>query len=331
MAKYIFEQGCGAMLKQLNWVARVMASRIDSLLLLTTYLQAKTLREMLATSLVGLRGCWIAALRYLFPLPSPTTRLDEDDNEKDRRNNAFLNAYRLTSLPKNHHGSLFFIVLLVQGLFLHLPAVVALPDPDSSSFSNSCSSSPSPTPTPTPTPTIHTITFYMPSPFSETIFGMLYAKTSIGTVSPTATDRCAGADYTMYVKERVVNVPSATTLPPDFEGSPSVTINPCTSTVTAHIGTLISNGDSWHFETSDNSPIDFYEDCELADPNAVIRLSSSSSSSDKIGLSCDIRGLALFDIPFWICRQALIKINSTLEHLFGLARQRGASENDMSL
>ncbi|THU92929.1 hypothetical protein K435DRAFT_800101 [Dendrothele bispora CBS 962.96] len=53
------------------------------------------------------------------------------------------------------------------------------------------------------------------------------------------------------------NVPSATTLPPDFEGSPSVTINPYTSTVT---GTLIFNGNSWHFETSDDSPVHFNED-----------------------------------------------------------------------
>ncbi|THU89190.1 hypothetical protein K435DRAFT_865539 [Dendrothele bispora CBS 962.96] len=112
-----------------------------------------------------------------------------------------------------------------------------------SSFSSSSSSSISPTPTPTPTPTVHTITFYMPRPFSETIFGMLYTRTIIATVSPIATDRSAGIDYTMYVEGRMVNVPSVTTLPPDFEGSPSVTVT----------GTLISNSDSWHFETSDNS------------------------------------------------------------------------------
>ncbi|THV04093.1 hypothetical protein K435DRAFT_791275 [Dendrothele bispora CBS 962.96] len=174
-----------------------------------------------------------------------------------------------------------------------------------------------------PSPTVHTITFDMPSPFSETIFGTLYTHISISTVLPIATDRSAGADY---VEERMVNVPSVTTLPPDFEGSLSATMSPYPSTVT---GTLISNGDSWHFETSENSPVYFYQ--ELTNSNAVIRL--SSSFSDKIGLSCDIHGLALFDIPFWICRQALIEINSTLEHSFtiGLARQRGASEVDMSL
>ncbi|THU87837.1 hypothetical protein K435DRAFT_782312 [Dendrothele bispora CBS 962.96] len=77
---------------------------------------------------------------------------------------------------------------------------------------------------------------------------MLYTHTSIGTVYTIATDRSAGTDYTMYV-----NVPSATTLPPDFEGSPSVTMSPYTVT-----GTLIFNGDSCHFETSDDSPVYFY-------------------------------------------------------------------------
>ncbi|THV04096.1 hypothetical protein K435DRAFT_851279 [Dendrothele bispora CBS 962.96] len=106
------------------------------------------------------------------------------------------------------------MVLLVQGLFLHAPAVLALPSPGSS-FSSSSSFSPSPNYT-NPTPTVHTITFHIPSPFSETIFGTLYTQT----------------DYTIYVEERVVNVPSATSLPSDFEGSPSVTIIPYTSTVT---------------------------------------------------------------------------------------------------
>ncbi|THU85919.1 hypothetical protein K435DRAFT_783102, partial [Dendrothele bispora CBS 962.96] len=81
---------------------------------------------------------------------------------------------------------------------------------------------------------------------------MLCTQTSIDTVYTiaTASDRSAGTDYTIYV-----NVPSATTLPPDFEGSPSVTISPYTSTVT---GTLIFNGDSCHFETSDDFPVYFY-------------------------------------------------------------------------
>ncbi|THU92931.1 hypothetical protein K435DRAFT_861991 [Dendrothele bispora CBS 962.96] len=50
---------------------------------------------------------------------------------------------------------------------------------------------------------------------------MLCTQTSIGTVYTIATDRSAGADCTMYVEERVVNVPSATTLAPEFEDSPS--------------------------------------------------------------------------------------------------------------
>ncbi|THU88120.1 hypothetical protein K435DRAFT_866584 [Dendrothele bispora CBS 962.96] len=203
----------------------------------------------------------------------------------------------------------FLMVLLVQGLFLHSPAVLSLPNPDSS-FSSSSSSSISPTPTPTPTPTVHTITFYMPSPFSETIFGMLYTGASIATVSPIETDRrSAGADYTMYVEERMVHVPFVTTLPPDFEGSPSATMNPYPSTVT---GTLISNGDSWHFKTSDNSFMRyFYEDCKLTDSNAVIQL---SPSSEKIGLSCDIHGFALSIFPFgFVDRRSIVYLNIHLQ------------------
>ncbi|THU78619.1 hypothetical protein K435DRAFT_973464, partial [Dendrothele bispora CBS 962.96] len=47
-----------------------------------------------------------------------------------------------------------------------------------------------------PTPTVPSITFYMPSPFSETIFGTLYTQAGIGTVLPIATDRPVEADYT---------------------------------------------------------------------------------------------------------------------------------------
>ncbi|THU92935.1 hypothetical protein K435DRAFT_967495 [Dendrothele bispora CBS 962.96] len=105
------------------------------------------------------------------------------------------------------------------------------------------------------------------------------AYSTLRPLLPIATDRSADADYTMQVEERVINIPSATTLPPDFEGSPSVAINPYTSTVT---GTLMSNGDSWLFETSDDSPVYFYEDCELTNSNAIIQL--SPSSSDKLGI-----------------------------------------------
>ncbi|THV04086.1 hypothetical protein K435DRAFT_791270 [Dendrothele bispora CBS 962.96] len=138
----------------------------------------------------------------------------------------------------------FFMVSHVQGLFFTLSS---RPRPPQLSFSSSSSSSLSPTPTPTPTPTVHTITFhtitfYMPGAFSETIFVMLYTQTSIGIVLPIAAGRSAGC-------------------------------------------TLISNGDSWHFETSDDPPLYFYEDCELTNSNALIQL--SPSSSDEIGLLCD--------------------------------------------
>ncbi|KAF5343326.1 hypothetical protein D9758_014195 [Tetrapyrgos nigripes] len=131
-----------------------------------------------------------------------------------------------------------------------------------------------------PTPTIHTITFYMPSPFSETIFGMQYTLTSIATASPIGRTRSDGVEYTTYIEERVLNVPSATTLPPVFQDDPSVTVSPYTSTIT---GTLVSNGDSWTFETSDNSFLNFTEDCELTDSNAAIQVGDDSTP----GLACD--------------------------------------------
>ncbi|KAK7450621.1 hypothetical protein VKT23_012931 [Stygiomarasmius scandens] len=159
--------------------------------------------------------------------------------------------------------------LLLQFLFSFTNAL-ALPDEPVSSLTLS------------PTPTVHTITFYVPSPFSETIFGMQYTLTSIATATPIATQRSDGVDYTMYVEERVINVPSGTTLAPDFEDDPSVTVSPYTSTIT---GTLISNGDAWSFETSDDAPIYFTDDCQLEDSNAAIQLSDSGNG--KMGLSCD--------------------------------------------
>ncbi|THU88136.1 hypothetical protein K435DRAFT_866599 [Dendrothele bispora CBS 962.96] len=182
------------------------------------------------------------------------------------------NTRRFTSSQKIVMVRSLFTVLLVQGLFLlHIPTVLALPNPDSS-FSSSSSSSPSPTPTPTPTPTVHTIAFYMPSPFPETIFSMLYTQTNIGTVSPISTDRSAGPDYTMYVEERVVNVPFRDKASTRSRGHSNI---------------------QWRllalWNTSDDSLIYFHKDCELTGSNDIIQL--SPSSSDEIGLSCDRREL----------------------------------------
>ncbi|THU92928.1 hypothetical protein K435DRAFT_800100 [Dendrothele bispora CBS 962.96] len=277
MAKNTFERGCGATLEQEKWVSlswlglrAKQPRRVDAESSLTCD-KSSSLRDMLPVSLVGLRGCWSAAARQR-----------EGQTQQSMIRKGLLtrtrNTCRFTPSQKIVMVRSFFTVLLVQlntiqaGRFLHSSDVLSLPNPDSS-FSSSSSSSPSPTPTPTPTPTVHTIA--MPSPFAETIFSMLYTQTNIRTVSPISTDRSAGPDYTM--------------LPPDLEGSPFVTTsNSYTSTVTA-TGTLISNGDSWHFGTSDDSLVYFYKECELTGSNDIIQL--SPSSSDEIGLSCDRREL----------------------------------------